>query len=130
MAAAFVLAVVEPYSSGLGGGGFALVRHGDEVKFLDFREIAPQGASASMYMKNGQPEPALSRDGLLSAAVPGAVAGYLALLDTYGHLPRATVMAPAIRLAEQGFVVDERYVLAAAFRLAVLRANPEASRSS
>src|SRR5436305_14882908 len=55
VAAAFTLAVVEPYSSGLGGGGFALIRHGDEVKFLDFREIAPQKATAAMYVKNGRP---------------------------------------------------------------------------
>lgn len=127
-AAAFVLAVVEPFSSGLGGGGFALVRHDGALTFLDFREVAPAAATPFMFLRDGVADPALSRDGALSVAVPGAVAGYVALHARFGRLPRARVLAPAIRLAKQGFPVDERFRGAVAFRLAVLRRDPEAAR--
>ncbi len=128
VATAFVLAVVEPYSSGIGGGGFALVRVGESLVFLDFREVAPQKASRDMYMKDGKPQQALSRDGALAVAVPGAVAGYLELHRRFGKLPRAKVLAPAIRVAAKGFLVDERYRSYVSDRLDVLRADPEASR--
>lgn len=126
--AAFALAVVEPYSSGLGGGGFAVVRAGGELAFLDFREVAPALATRDMFLKGGVPAPELSRDGPLAAGVPGAVAGYLALHDRFGRLPRGKVMAAAIRLAQDGFPVDERYRGYVRWRLDVLRADPEASR--
>jgi len=128
VASAFALAVVEPESSGIGGGGFALVRMNGELVFLDFREVAPAKAARDMYLKDGAPQALLSRDGALAVAVPGAVAGYLELHRRYGKLPRAKVLAPAIRLAEQGFLVDEKFRGAAAFRLEVLRADPEAAR--
>ncbi|HWV38745.1 MAG TPA: gamma-glutamyltransferase [Vulgatibacter sp.] len=128
VAAAFALAVVEPESSGIGGGGFALVRMRKELVFLDFREVAPARATRDMYLKDGTPQPALARDGALSVAVPGAVAGYLELQRRFGKLPRERVLAPAIRLAEEGFPVDEKYRGAARFRLDLLRADPEAAR--
>lgn len=128
VASAFALAVVEPESSGIGGGGFALVRMKGELLFLDFREVAPAKATRDMYLKDGAPQALLSRDGALAVAVPGAVAGYLELHRRYGKLPRGKVLAPAIRLAEQGFLVDEKFRGAAAFRLEVLRADPEAAR--
>ena len=93
---AFTLAVTEPYKSGLGGGGFALVRMGRTLTFLDFREVAPQAARADMYVRNGKPEPLLARNGPLAVAVPGAVAGYLALQERFGKLTRRQVVAPAI----------------------------------
>lgn len=127
-AAAFVLAVVEPFSSGLGGGGFALVRHAGAVTFLDFRETAPAAATRDMFLRDGVADPALSRDGPLAVAVPGAVAGYLALHERFGRLPRARVLAPALRLAKEGFAADERFRGAVSFRLALLRRDPEASR--
>jgi gamma-glutamyltranspeptidase/glutathione hydrolase len=126
--AAFVLAVVEPWSSGIGGGGFALVRFDDGVAFLDFREVAPAAATETMFLRDGRPDPLLSRDGPLAVAVPGAVAGYLALHERYGRLPRARVLEPAIRLAREGFPVNERYRRLASWRREVLAADPEAAR--
>jgi len=128
VAAAFVLAVVEPYSSGIGGGGFALVRFGRELTFLDFRETAPARATRDMFLRDGAPAPELSRDGPLAVAVPGAVKGYLALHERWGRLPRAQVLAPAIRLAAEGFPVSERFRSYAKWRLDVLAADPEAAR--
>ncbi len=128
VATAFTLAVVEPFSSGLGGGGMALLRIGDDVTLLDFREVAPQAATADLFMQGGQPQPKASRDGMLAVAVPGAVAGYLTLHERYGKLSRAAVLAPAIAAAEKGFAVDIRYRHAAKERLTVLRADADANR--
>ncbi len=130
VAAAFVMAVVGPYHSGLGGGGFAVV-HDAKTKnddAFDFREVAPAKATADMYLRNGKLEPALATDGALSIAVPGAVAGYLGLHAKYGKLPRATVLAPAIAAATQGFRVTPKYAELAAIRLDCLRTDAEASR--
>jgi gamma-glutamyltranspeptidase/glutathione hydrolase len=124
VATAFALAVVEPSASGLGGGGFALVRMDDTPRFLDFRETAPQAATSTMFLREGRPVPELSKDGALAAAVPGAVAGYLTLQGRYGRLPTARVIAPAIRLAERGFDVDERYRHYAGKRLSELSRDP------
>lgn len=126
VAAAFALAVAEPYSSGIGGGGFAMIRHGKDLAFLDFREVAPRKATRDMYLVDGKPRPELSRDGALAAAVPGAVAGYLELHGRWGRLPRAAVLAPAIRIARDGFLVDSRYQSAAGWRLEALSKDPEA----
>nr|PZM91324.1 MAG: gamma-glutamyltransferase [Pseudomonadota bacterium] len=128
VATAFALAVAEPYASGIGGGGFALVRMGGELVFLDFREVAPAAANRDMYLRDGRPIPELSTDGPLAVAVPGAVAGYLELHARWGKLPRAKVLEPAIRLAHEGVVIDERYRGYARHRLPVLRADPEAAR--
>src|SRR5690606_25045266 len=128
VATAFALAVAEPYASGIGGGGLALVRMGGELVFLDFREVAPAAASRGMYRRDGRPIPELSTDGPLAVAVPGAVAGYLELHARWGKRPRAKVLEPAIRLAHEGVVIDERYRGYARHRLPVLRADPEAAR--
>src|SRR5207247_144219 len=81
VAAAFALAAARPFSSGLGGGGFALVADGKtgEVSALDFREVAPRGASAEMFVREGKVKAGLSTEGALAVAVPGAVAGYFEL---------------------------------------------------
>ena len=130
VAATFALAVCEPYSSGLGGGGF-LVLH-QKLKgtttTLDFREMAPLKASRDMYLVHGKYVPHLSRDGWGSVAVPGEVAGLLHALAKWGTLPRAQVMAPAIALAKAGFRVTSRYREVAAWRLALLRKDPPAAR--
>jgi gamma-glutamyltranspeptidase/glutathione hydrolase len=130
VAAAFTLAVVGPYHSGLGGGGFALVHDAStgETRVLDFREVAPKAATRDMYVKDGKVVPGLSTDGALSVAVPGAVAGYLELLRKHGKLPPAVVMAPAIEAARKGFWVTPRYQQMADQRLECLRQDPEASR--
>lgn len=130
VAAAFTLAVVGPYHSGLGGGGFALVHEAKTggTRVLDFREVAPKGATRDMYLKEGQVVPGLSTDGATSVAVPGAVAGYLELLEKHGKLPRAVVLQPAIDAARKGFWVSPKYQAMATLRRDCLRQDPEASR--
>lgn len=127
-AAAFALAVVEPYSSGLGGGGFALTSFKGVQRFIDFREVAPDRAHRDMYLVNGQPHPTRSRDGALSVAVPGAVAGYLELQEKFGRLSRKEVIEPALKLAEDGFAITPRYLHYVESRLPVLLQDPEISR--
>lgn len=129
VAAAFVMAVVGPYHSGLGGGGFALVhdlKQGDAA--FDFREVAPSKASRDMFLRDGKPVPELSLDGALSVGVPGAIKGYLELQAKYGRLPRAKVLAPAIRIARAGFWVSPKYRELAKSREDCLRKDPEAAR--
>ena len=106
VAVGFALAVAYPEAGNLGGGGYAVVRMGTTNAALDFRETAPAVASRDMFIgPNGKPTDE-SLVGHRASGVPGSVAGLLALLDKHGTLPRARVMAPAIRLASEGFVVD------------------------
>src|SRR5215217_6451582 len=130
VAAAFVAAVVGPYHSGVGGGGFALVHDAKSgaTRVLDFREVAPKAATRDMFLKDGKVVPGLSTDGVLSVAVPGAVAGYLELLKTHGTLPPSVVLAPAIEAARKGLWVTPRYRSMAEGRLECLRKDPEATR--
>ncbi len=125
------LAVVEPYSSGLGGGGFWLLHRaadGREV-FLDGRETAPAAAHRDMYLsEDGQVIPGLSMNGPLSAAIPGVPAALDHLARHYGRLPLERTLAPAIRLAREGFPVDAHYRRLAAFRAEVMRYYPETAR--
>ncbi len=131
IATSLVLGVVEPQSSGIGGGGFALVyaARTAEARVLDFREVAPLGATAAMYRdKDGKVIPRLSLDGYLAVAVPGQAAGLAQLQATYASLPLRTLAEPAIRLARTGFavtpLVSER-LKASAERLA---RDPETAR--
>ncbi|WNG39599.1 gamma-glutamyltransferase [Archangium violaceum] len=130
VAAAFTLGVVAPYHSGIGGGGFALVHEAKTggTRVLDFREVAPAAATRDMYVKDGKVVPGLSTDGVTSVAVPGAVAGYLELLEKHGKLPRAVVLQPAIDAARNGFWVSPKYQAMAAMRRDCLRQDPEATR--
>lgn len=130
VAAAFTLGVVAPYHSGIGGGGFALVHRVSDgkTKVLDFREVAPKAATRDMFVRDGNVVPGLSTDGALSVAVPGAARGYLALHAKHGKLPRAVVLAPAIRAARMGFWVTPKYRQLAQARLECLRQDAEASR--
>ncbi len=131
VATAFVLGVVEPYSSGIGGGGFMLIYPGagfdDEIVAIDFRERAPLSATRDMYKREGKVVPGLSTEGHLAAGVPGCVAGLALALERYGTMPLAEVMAPAIRFAEQGFPVSHKLYQAELISLAKLRKNPEAN---
>jgi len=109
VATTFAISVTEPQSAGIGGGGFLLVRLGKtgEIKALDFRERAPLKATRTMYLDaQGKVRPKASTDGYLAVAVPGTVAGLAAVHQRYGKLPWKMVVAPAIRLADQGFVVS------------------------
>jgi len=104
VATAFALAVVEPAAGNIGGGGFMLVRLADgKTTFLDYREVAPGRATRDMYIgADGRLDPEASTLGYKSVAVPGTVAGLDLALKTYGTMKLADVMAPAIRLAEDG----------------------------
>lgn len=110
VATAFALAVVEPAAGNIGGGGFMLVRLADgRTTFLDYREVAPGRAARDMYVgANGKLDPEASTIGYKSIAVPGTVAGLELALKTYGTMKLSEVMAPAIRLAENGFAVSPK----------------------
>ncbi len=107
VAAALAGGVVQPHSSGLGGGGFAVVvRPGADPTVLDFRERAPAAAHTDMYLDEaGAVVPGLSDHGPLAVAVPGEPRGLAALLSSHGSLDPADVAAPAIALAREGFPV-------------------------
>jgi gamma-glutamyltranspeptidase/glutathione hydrolase len=111
VAAALALAVVYPEAGNLGGGGFAVVRmvgNGGEIRALDFRETAPAAAVRGMFLDAaGAPRPDASRVGPLAAGVPGSPRGLYELHEMYGSLPWPQVVAPAIRLARDGFAIDE-----------------------
>jgi gamma-glutamyltranspeptidase/glutathione hydrolase len=107
VAAGYAEAVTNPCCGNIGGGGF-LVAHladGRDV-FINFRETAPAAARANMYLRaDGSVIPGASLNGWRAAGVPGTVLGLDTALAHYGTLPRAAVMAPAIRLAREGFVL-------------------------
>jgi len=129
-AAAFALSVVEPQSSGLGGGGFAVLYTARDKKLhvLDFREEAPAKASADMYLEQGKPRQDLANAGPLSVAVPSAVRGYADLVSRFGKLPLSQVTAQAELLATRGFQVGLPFVRASQARRECLAADPEATR--
>ena len=109
IAAHAVLGLVEPESSGLGGGGFMVLYENEtgDVKFLDGRETAPGSASADMFMSDGAPMGYLEAwQSGKAVGVPGAVALYKLAHDSYGTLPWPVIFEPAIRLATEGFVVS------------------------
>src|SRR6267378_8466510 len=110
VAVAFALAVVEPAAGNLGGGGFMLICLADgKTTFFDYREVAPGKATRDMYIgKDGKLDEEASVIGYKSVAVPGTVAGLELVLKQYGTMKLAAVMAPAIRLAKDGFAVSEK----------------------
>jgi gamma-glutamyltranspeptidase/glutathione hydrolase len=109
VAVGYALAVVNPCCGNIGGGGFATLHLADgRDVFLNFREKAPLAATEAMYLDDkGEVIKDLSLRGYLAVAVPGTVLGLDTLLRDYGTLPRDVVMAPAIRLAEEGFILDQ-----------------------
>lgn len=130
VAVSAALAVVEPYGSGLGGGGFWLLHRASDRHevMIDGRERAPAAATADMYLDaNGQVINGASIDGVLAAGIPGAPAALVHIAEHYGRLPLAVSLQPAIILARDGFPVDEAYRRMAEWRLAALRASPAAA---
>jgi gamma-glutamyltranspeptidase/glutathione hydrolase len=108
IAAAAAVCVVHASSCGIGGGGFALVHRADGGDFaLDYRECAPAGAPPDRFRTDGKPDPRLLRTGGLAVGVPGEVAGLTALHARFGLLPLPRVLAPAIRLARDGFALGD-----------------------
>jgi gamma-glutamyltranspeptidase/glutathione hydrolase len=123
------LAVVEPYASGLGGGGFWLLHReadGFEV-MVDGRETAPGAAKPDKYLDHAGNPSKLSIDGPLAVAIPGVPAGIDHLARRYGRLPLSRSLAPAIRLARQGFPATRRYREMAELRLDALKNSPAAA---
>jgi gamma-glutamyltranspeptidase/glutathione hydrolase len=108
VAVGFALAVVHPEAGNLGGGGFMILRRsGGDSYALDFRETAPAAATRTMYVgPDGNPA-GTSVTGHLAAGTPGSVAGMWEAQHRFGRLPWRSLLAPAIRLAREGFVIDE-----------------------
>lgn len=128
VATTLTISVVEPFSAGIGGGGFLLLRDGKTgaIKALDFRERAPLSATRNLYLDAaGKVRPNLSQDGHLAVATPGTIAGLVEVHRRYGKLPWKTVVAPSIALAKQGFPVSSKFVAAIDSSPALLK-NPAA----
>jgi len=124
------LAVVEPYSSGIGGGGFYLLHEQAKNRdvMIDARELAPIRAFKDMYLDDsGKVVKDLSITGALSAGIPGIPAALVHLAEKYGELELSKSLAAAIKHAKQGFTVDEYYQRMAGFRLKDLQKNKAAS---
>jgi gamma-glutamyltranspeptidase/glutathione hydrolase len=132
VAASFVISVVRPQSTGLGGGGFMLWHDAKSgaVEVFDFRERAPLAATPDMFVDEaGKPIPNASVDGHLAVGTPGLVAGLFAAQQKHGKLPWSELLAPAIAAAEDGFAVYPSLAEAMAERQSQLAAFP-ASRAT
>lgn len=119
VAVAAVLAVVEPYASGLGGGGFWLLHRAADGRqiMVDARETAPTGVRLDQYLdRTGRPIRGATTRGGTASGIPGAPAALVHVAGRYGVLPLAETLAPAIRHSRDGFAVDERYARIAALR--------------
>ena len=107
--AQFVLAVTLPEAGNVGGGGFMTIKFKDNTDFLDYREMAPENAHRDMYLdEQGDVKPYESLFGAKASGIPGTVAGMWAAHKKYGTLDWERLLAPAVDLAEQGFVVHEK----------------------
>ena len=131
VAVSATLAVVEPSGSGLGGGGYWLLHseEDDVDTMIDGREKAPLAAHKDMFLdKAGKVIPRLSIDGAKAAAIPGMPAALVHLSEKYGRLPLAESLQPAIRIAQAGFVIGERYRKLLKFRTDVIKKDSQAAR--
>jgi gamma-glutamyltranspeptidase/glutathione hydrolase len=130
VAVSAALAVVEPASSGIGGGGFWLLHRAEDgfQVMVDGRETSPAEVRAEMFLDaDGKLDRDKSLNGPLAAGIPGQPAALAHLAERYGRLPLAASLAPAIRLAREGFEVDEKYRRLMGFRRDVLRRYPAAA---
>jgi gamma-glutamyltranspeptidase / glutathione hydrolase len=135
VATTFAISVVEPFSAGIGGGGFLLFYDAKtgQIKALDFRERAPLKATRNMYLDaQGKVRSNLSVNGHLATATPGTVAGLYEVHKRYGKLTWSQTIEPAIRLAEQGFIINSvitsRSLQAQEARKKVILNNPAAAK--
>lgn len=129
IAVAAVLSVVEPYSAGMGGGGFWLLHEGSSQRnvMVDAREMAPGKATRDMYLDaDGEVMREWAVSGPSAAAIPGQAAAFVHVAERYGKLPLADSLAPAIRYAREGFIVDEHYRKMATYARKRLSRYPEA----
>ncbi len=132
VAVSAALAVVEPTGSGLAGGGFYLLHRAADGKdyFIDAREIAPAAARSDMFLdQRGDPVPGLSVNSALAAGIPGEPAGMAVLASKYGRLPAAQSLAPAIRLARDGFALTPRLHDALRGKQRQFAADPQVARN-
>lgn len=130
IAAALMLAVADPFNSGLGGGGFSLVYDPKTTQstFLDFRENAPAGLDPAKLRAALAKDASALRNGPLAVAVPAEWSGLVELHRRYGSWPLRRLAAPAIAAAHNGVVVSALYTLRCVARMGVLRSDPEARR--
>lgn len=133
VATTFAISVVEPFSAGIGGGGFLLMysEKTGEIKALDFRERAPLKATRNMYLDaKGKVRPNASINGYLAVGTPGTVAGLYELHRRYGKLSWQEVIKPAIALAKDGFILGDvatwRFLQTNQSRKQVILNNPAA----
>lgn len=110
IAAALTLGVVDSYNSGIGGGLFAMVRWADgRIEAIDAREMAPAKAHRDMYVREGEVQKNLSRDGALAIGIPGSVAAFEYLSKAGGRIPLASHYRQAANVAESGFTILPDY---------------------
>lgn len=131
VAVSMALAVVEPASSGIGGGAFFLLHRASDGKdvFVDARETAPAAVTREWYLDDeGNPDRDKSVNGPLAAGIPGQPAGLVWLAEHYGKLPLAQSLAPSIRLAREGFPVDEKYRALLGYRAEIVKRYRAAAR--
>ncbi|HCM1914865.1 TPA: gamma-glutamyltransferase [Salmonella enterica subsp. salamae serovar 28:r:e,n,z15] len=109
VAVGYALAVTHPQAGNLGGGGFMLLRTKDgATTAIDFREMAPARATRDMFLdEQGNPDSKKSLTSPLASGTPGTVAGFSLALEKYGSLPLNSVVRPAIKLAQEGFIVND-----------------------
>ncbi len=131
VAVGFALAVTLPRAGNLGGGGFMLIHEGSSGKThaLDYREMAPAGSTRNMFLdEKGEVDAGKSRSSRYAAGVPGTVAGLVLALERFGSMSLKRVMEPAIRLAEEGFIVSPDLAESLEARKERLISNPAAAR--
>lgn len=125
VATGLALGVVDQFNSGIGGGGFLLVRLADGTVYaIDGREKAPAAASREMFIRDGDYDPALSRVGPLAVGVPGILAAYEKALELAGSRSLGELIEPAVSLAENGFVLDRYAVSRYKRAVEALRRDP------
>lgn len=136
VATSFCLSVVRPMSCGIGGGGFMVIynpRKGStdnepEAVAINYRETSPAAVDRDYYVKLNRD--GASRFGVHASGVPGTVAGLLYALEHYGTLDRATVLAPAIRAAEKGFIADAYHLAAVRSLMKRRESDPDIRETS
>lgn len=129
-AMSFAISVERPQSTGIGGGGFALVHHvdGKKTEAVDFREKAPLKAFQKMFVQKDQKESLPSQEGVLAGGVPGLVAGVYEIHKKYGDLPWKEVLKPAIKMASEGIKISSALAQAIEKKVDLLKRFPASSK--